>query len=150
MGKLIIMPSLERSTLLKHSARDMFALVGNVEAYPQFLPGCVSAQVEHAEGAQIRARLGFRVRGLADSFATENQLGDSDIRMRLIDGPFRQLDGQWHFTPLSDSACKVSLQLSLEFGSRLLEMTLTPLIDRAVNNVMDAFRLRADTVYGRS
>src|SRR3546814_13728901 len=57
---------------------------------------------------------------------------------------FRQLDGNWHFTPLGDTACKVSLQLSLEFGNRLMEMTLTPWIDRAVNNVMDAFRLRAD------
>src|SRR3546814_2159045 len=84
------------------------------------------------------------VKGLTDSFATENHLDDNLISMRLLDGPFRQLDGNWHFTPLGDTACKVSLQLSLEFGNRLMEMTLTPWIDRAVNNVMDAFRLRAD------
>ncbi|NGY06286.1 type II toxin-antitoxin system RatA family toxin [Solimonas terrae] len=143
------MPSLERSTLLKYSAQDMFVLVGNVEAYPQFVPGCVSARVEHVEGPQVRARLGFRVKGLSDSFATENHLDDNRIRMRLLDGPFRQLDGHWHFTPLTDSACKVSLQLSLEFGNRLMEMTLAPWIDRAVNNVMDAFRLRADALYGQ-
>src|SRR3546814_4665957 len=52
--------SLQRSTLLKYSAHDMFTLVGNIEAYPQFLPGCVSARVEHVEGPQVRARLGFR------------------------------------------------------------------------------------------
>ncbi|NKF23162.1 type II toxin-antitoxin system RatA family toxin [Solimonas marina] len=144
------MPSLERSALLRHSARDMFALVGDVEAYPQFLPGCTSARIEHAQGQQVRARLGFRVRGLSDSFATQNELGEHDIRMRLLDGPFRQLCGQWHFTALDERACKVSLQLSLEFGNRLLEMTLSPWIDRAVNNVMDAFRIRADTVYGRA
>lgn len=144
------MPSLERSTLLKYSAQDMFTLVGNVEAYPQFLPGCVSARVEHAEGSQVRARLGFRVKGLSDSFATENHLDKHQIRMRLLDGPFRQLDGNWHFTPLSESACKVSLHLSLEFGNRLMEMTLTPWIDRAVNSVMDAFRLRADVLYGKA
>lgn len=144
------MPSLERSTLLKYSAQDMFTLVGNIEAYPQFLPGCVSARVEHAEGPQVRARLGFRVKGLADSFATENHLDDNLIRMRLLDGPFRQLDGNWRFTPLGEAACKVSLQLSLEFGNRLMEMTLAPWIDRAVNNVMDAFRLRADALYGKA
>src|SRR3546814_2197062 len=113
----------------------MFTLVGNIEAYPQFLPGCVSARVEHVEGPQVRARLGFRVKGLTDSFATENHLDDNLISMRLLDGPFRRLDGNWHFTPLGDTACKVSLQLSLEFGNRLMEMTLTPWIDRAVNNV---------------
>jgi ribosome-associated toxin RatA of RatAB toxin-antitoxin module len=144
------MPSLERSTLLKHSARDMFALVGNVEAYPQFLPGCVSAHIERAEGRQVRARLGFRVRGLADSFSTENRLGDNDIRMQLLDGPFRRLEGQWRFTALGEDACKVSLQLSLEFGNRLMDLTLSPWIDRAVNNIMDAFRLRADRLYGKA
>src|SRR3546814_2563568 len=82
--------SLQRSTLLKYSAHDMFTLVGNIEAYPQFLPGCVSARVEHVEGPQVRARLGFRVKGLTDSFATENHLDDNLISMRLLDGPFRQ------------------------------------------------------------
>ena len=144
------MPSLERSTLLKYSAQDMFTLVGDVEAYPQFLPGCVSARVEHVEGPQVRARLGFRVKGLSDSFATENRLDDNRIHMRLLDGPFRQLDGHWLFLPLTDTACKVSLQLSLEFGNRLMEVTLAPWIDRAVNGVMDAFRLRADALYGKA
>src|SRR3546814_3768817 len=113
----------------------MFTLVGNIEAYPQFLPGCVSARVEHVEGPQVRARLGFRVKGLTDSFATENHLDDNLISMRLLDGPFRQLDGNWHFTPLGDTACKVSMQLRLQFGNRLREKTLTQWIDRAVNNV---------------
>jgi ribosome-associated toxin RatA of RatAB toxin-antitoxin module len=70
--------------------------------------------------------------------------------MRLLDGPFRQLDGHWLFLPLTDTACKVSLQLSLEFGNRLMEVTLAPWIDRAVNGVMDAFRLRADALYGKA
>src|SRR3546814_5984523 len=62
-------------------------------------------------------------RSLTDSFATENHLDDNLISMRLLDGPFRQLDGNWHFTPLGDTACKVSLQLSLEFGNRSEEHT---------------------------
>lgn len=144
------MPSLQRSSLLKYPARDMFALVGDVEAYPDFLPGCVSARVEHIDGPQVRARLGFRVKGLADHFATENHLDGNRIRMRLLDGPFRSLDGDWQFTPLGEEACKVSLQLSVEFGNRLMELTLTPWLDRAVNGVMEAFRLRADRLYGRT
>ena len=145
------MRSLERSTLLKFAAHDIYRLVGDVEAYPHFVPGCVSAQVEHADGPQVRARLGFRVKGLSDSFATENHHDDgSVIRMRLLEGPFRALDGHWQFQPLSEAACKVSLQLNLDFGNRLLETTLGPWIDRAVNSVMDAFRLRAEALYGRA
>ncbi|MGH8444607.1 MAG: type II toxin-antitoxin system RatA family toxin, partial [Solimonas sp.] len=96
-------------------------------------------------------RLGFRVKGLSDSFATENHLDDGNrIRMRLLDGPFRTLDGYWHFQPLSEGACKVSLQLQLDFGNRLMEATLGPWIDRAVGSVMDAFRLRAESLYGKA
>jgi ribosome-associated toxin RatA of RatAB toxin-antitoxin module len=149
------MPAVERSALLRFRAADMHQLVADIEAYPEFLPGCVSARIEQADAEWVRARLGFRVKGLSDSFSTENRNeplpdGASRIHMRLLDGPFRQLSGVWEFQPLADDACKVSLSLSLDFGNRLLESTLGPMIDRAVRGVMDAFRQRAETIYVRS
>lgn len=144
------MPTVERSALLRFRAEDMYALVGDIESYPAFLPGCVSACVEHDSGERVRARLGFRVRGLEDSFATENRLAANNrIDVELVDGPFRRLQGSWLFLPLAEDACKVSLRLSLEFGNRVLETALGPWIDRAVNNVIDAFRLRAEMLYGQ-
>ncbi|HSW14594.1 MAG TPA: type II toxin-antitoxin system RatA family toxin [Solimonas sp.] len=144
------MASLERSALLRFPAQEMYRLVGDIEAYPQFLPGCTSALVEHTEGDLVRARLGFRVKGLSDSFATENRLEEGRrIHMRLVDGPFRQLSGAWEFLPLGEDACKVTLKLSLEFGSRLLESSLSPWLDRAVNAIIEAFRQRAGSLHGR-
>ncbi|HEX4896412.1 MAG TPA: type II toxin-antitoxin system RatA family toxin [Solimonas sp.] len=147
------MAVVERSALLRFRAQDLYALVADVEAYPQFLPGCTAARVEHREEDRLRARLSFRVKGLSDSFATENQMtlgegGAPSIRMRLVDGPFRQLSGAWEFQPLGEGACKVSLRLSLEFGNRVLEASLGPWVDRAVNGLIDAFRLRAEALYG--
>ncbi|TXH04054.1 MAG: type II toxin-antitoxin system RatA family toxin [Nevskiaceae bacterium] len=143
------MPKLERTALLTYSAEELYRLVGDIESYPQFLPGCVSARVEHAEDTLVRARLGFRVKALSDSFATENRLEHgSRIHMTLLEGPFRQLSGAWEFQPLAERACKVTLRISLEFGSRVLESTLTPWIDRAVGSLIDAFRQRAAVVYG--
>lgn len=145
------MPKLERTALLTYSAEELYQLVGDVEAYPQFLPGCVSARVEHTEALLVRARLGFKVKGLTDSFATENRMEQGRrIQMNLLEGPFRQLSGVWEFHPLTERACKVTLRISLEFGSRMLESTLTPLIDRAVGNLIDAFRQRAESVYGKA
>jgi ribosome-associated toxin RatA of RatAB toxin-antitoxin module len=145
------MATLERSALLRFPAEAMYRLVGDIEAYPQFLPGCTAAAIEICEGERVRARLSFRVRGLSDSFATENLLeAGTRIRMRLVDGPFRQLVGAWEFLPLDERACKVTLKLSLEFGNRVLEATLGPWLDRAVNGVMDAFRRRAEALYGCS
>lgn len=142
------MRCVERSVLLRYSVQDMYALVRDIEAYPRFLPGCVTAKVEHDEGARVRARLGFRVKGLSDTFATENRLDGNRIEMRLLEGPFRELSGHWDFVALSERGCKVGLQISVDFGSRLLETTLSPFIDRAIGDVMDAFRRRAGALYG--
>lgn len=143
------MPTLERSALLAFSSDELYRLVGDIEAYPQFLPGCVSAQVEHAEAARVRARLGFRVKGLSDSFATENRLEQgSRIDMKLVDGPFRELSGAWEFFPLAEDACKVTLRVSVDFGSRVLEGTLSPWLGRAVSSIIDAFHRRAQDLYG--
>lgn len=144
------MPVVERSALLMFSADQMFRLVDDVESYPQFLPGCTGATIEHRDATRVRARVDFSVHGLSDRFATENvRVAGERIDMRLVHGPFSSLTGSWHFTALSERASKVSLKLSLEFGSPLLARTLAPWIDRAVNGVMDAFRRRAEQLYGR-
>lgn len=143
------MTPLERTALLSFSAEEMFSLVSDIEAYPQFLPGCVSARIESAEAELVQARLGFRIKGLNESFATQNRMIEGRrIEMKLLEGPFRRLSGVWEFLPLAEKACKVSLKLDLDFGSRLLEGTLGPLIDRAIGGIMDAFKARAGKLYG--
>ena len=148
------MRKLERSLLLPFSAPQLYRLVGDVESYPQFLPGCTSARVESREilpeGEILRAAVGFRVRGFSDRFASENRMRtDRSIEMRLLEGPFKSLAGSWDFQALGESGCKVSLRLSLEFGNKLLQASLAPWLDRAVASIMDAFRMRAEQLYGR-
>lgn len=145
------MPQLERFALLPYRAADLYRLVADIEAYPEFLPGCVSAAIEASAPDRLRARLGFRLRGIRDSFATDNELdGGTRIAMRLVEGPFRALAGAWEFRPLGESACRVQLSLQLEFGSRVLEGTLGPFLDPAVSRVMEAFRLRAGALHARA
>jgi ribosome-associated toxin RatA of RatAB toxin-antitoxin module len=149
------MRKLERSALMPFAAADLFGLVADVAAYPEFLPGCSSALIESdefVEGGErvVRARLGFRVSALSDSFATENRMQHGQrIQMRLLQGPFRQLEGVWEFRVLDERACKVSLALSVDFSSRIMEATLAPWMDRAVNGIIDAFRQRAEQRLGR-
>lgn len=148
------MARVERSALLAFDASRLLALVEDVERYPEFLPGCTAATVEQRDGACVRARLGFRIKGLADSFATENQtsLGDDGIhrlRMRLLQGPFRSLSGEWRFQPLGEGACKVSLAVDLDFGVRALEALFGKQLDQAVTGVIAAFKARAEALHGR-
>jgi ribosome-associated toxin RatA of RatAB toxin-antitoxin module len=70
------------------------------------------------------------------------------MSIRLIDGPFRRLEGMWRFKPLADNACKIEFQLSYEFSSKMLEKLIGPVFSQIANTLVDAFVKRAAQVYG--
>lgn len=147
------MVQLERSALMPFTPMQLLALVQDVPSYPSYMPGCVAAQVELADGAHTQAGLRFKFAGITESFTTENTVltypqGDCSLEMRLLRGPFKSLIGQWRFQPLGDEGCKVSLSVQLDWGTWSLGRLLAPQLDRAVGNVMQAFKLRADQLYG--
>jgi ribosome-associated toxin RatA of RatAB toxin-antitoxin module len=69
--------------------------------------------------------------------------------MRLVEGPFRRLEGYWRFEPLGDRGCKVSLTLEYEFSNRILSMVIGPVFNPIANNLVDAFYTRAAAIYGK-
>jgi len=145
------MTRVERSALLAFTPAQLFALVQDVTRYPEFLPGCVAAQVEQVDGPRTLASLRFRFAGMSESFATENlAVQTSDglhlLQMRLLKGPFKSLLGEWRFQPLGDTACKVSLTVDLEWGALSLGRLLAPQLERAIGNVMQAFKQRAESL----
>jgi ribosome-associated toxin RatA of RatAB toxin-antitoxin module len=142
------MALVKKSVLVAYSAQQMFALVDDVAAYPQFLPWCGGASVSEVEGDTVHATVHIDYHHIKQSFTTENvRQPPQRIDMKLKDGPFRHLDGSWLFVPLSDSACKIELQLHYEFSSRLLEKAVGPIFHYIANNFVDAFIHRAEKVY---
>jgi ribosome-associated toxin RatA of RatAB toxin-antitoxin module len=71
------------------------------------------------------------------------------MTLQLVDGPFRRLHGRWHFEPLDDRACKVSLELDFEFSNRLVAMLVGPVFESIGNDLVDSFRRRAESLYGK-
>lgn len=146
------MKTIHKSVLLWHSAHEMFALVTDIERYPQFLPWCDKGEVlEQVDGGMV-ARVGMAISGLRQSFTTRNtHEEDRKVCMELVDGPFSRLDGVWQFTPLGDGtqrACKVEFELSYGFSSSALAALVGPVFDRIAGSLVDAFVKRADQVYG--
>jgi len=143
------MPAINRSALLPYSQRQLFDLVNDVEAYPQYLEGCVGAQVLHRDEATMEARLDLARAGIAQSFTTRNRLQAPEcIVLELKEGPFDRFAGRWRFQALGDAACKVSLELDFAVRSSLLGAAATRLFDRVTNNLVDAVVRRARQVYG--
>ena len=139
------MPVILRSALVEHSASRMFALVNDVAAYPRRFDWCRQAQLlEEGEGRLV-ARLDLGVGGFYTWFTTENLLSPPHhIDMALRDGPFRRLQGRWEFHALDESACKVSLTLDFEPGSRLLGPVFTLGFQGLADRMVDDFVRVAD------
>ena len=143
------MARINRSALVMFSAEQMYHLVNDVVSYPQSLPGCVGSQVLVVSADSMVACVDVAKAGIHKSFTTRNQLlPGREIRMELLDGPFRQLSGGWRFTPLDEEACKVELSLEFEFSSRLIELAFGRIFTDLVGSMVQAFTLRAKEVYG--
>jgi ribosome-associated toxin RatA of RatAB toxin-antitoxin module len=141
--------TINRSALVPYTPQEMFALVSDVDTYPSFLPWCSAAQSLRRDDADVQARIDFSVGGVSKSFTTRNRfVGNEAIHMQLVDGPFRHLQGSWHFDPLGDDGCKISLNLEYDFSSRMVSMVTGPVFNKIANSLVDAFRKRAVEVYG--
>ena len=139
----------EKSVLVGHSARQMFDLVDAVEDYPKFLPWCDDAKVIHRDDTRTRATIHINYHGVTHSFTTENAKNPpQSMTIRLVEGPFKVLDGEWRFVELSPEACKVEFCLRYEFSSWLLEKLVGPVFSYIANTMVDAFVQRAEKVYG--
>lgn len=139
---------IDKTALVMHPAARMFHLVNDVARYPEFLPWCADTEIHEATGDQILASMDIAKGGVRHRLTTRNQLLLPDtIEMSLVDGPFRNLSGRWHFKSLDDNACKVILTLEFEFSGSLSRMTFGPVFNQAATTMVDAFCRRADELY---
>ena len=143
------MAVVEKSVLVAYSADEMFFLVDAVESYPQFLPWCAGAEVSHRDAETTRATLHINYRGVRQSFTTENRKeAPRRMSVRLVEGPFRILDGEWEFKALGDTACRIDFRLHYEFSSKVLEALIGPVFSHIANTMVDAFVRRAEKRHG--
>jgi len=145
----LTMAMVEKSVLIERSAQQMFDLVDDVEDYPGFLPWCSRSRVDFRDEQRTVATLHVHYRSVKTHFTTENEK-EIPLRMRikLIDGPFRRLEGFWYFKPLAENACKIEFRLSYEFSSKVFEKVIGPVFSQIANTFVDAFVKRADQCYG--
>lgn len=143
------MALVEKSVLIEHTVEQMFRLVDEVENYPMFLPWCSKTELKFRDSAKTVATLHINYHSVRSHFTTENDKHEfTAMHIRLVDGPFRQLEGHWRFKPLGDTACKIEFALSYEFSSKVFEKAIGPVFAHIANTFVDAFVRRAGQTYG--
>ena len=146
------MKTVHKSVLIWFSAEEMFALVTDVARYPEFLPWCDKSTVLSQSETAMNAEIGIAFGGIHQTFTTSNEhVPGREVHMKLVDGPFSRLDGQWKFIPLGgpqQRACKVELELNYGFDNPALRTLVGPVFDKIAGSLVDAFVKRAEDVYG--
>lgn len=143
------MATVEKSVLIGRSAEQMFDLVEGIEDYPRFLPWCDKTEVSFRDAQKTVATLHINFLGVRSHFTTDNDKAfPRQMNLKLVDGPFRQLEGRWVFVALAENACKIEFRLSYEFSSKMLEKVIGPVFNQIANTFVEAFVKRADEIYG--
>ena len=147
------MPKFEATRRVAHTPEQMFALVADIEKYPEFLPLCESLTVrsrkERDGRAVLVADMSIGYKAIRETFTTQVLLKPDEkaIDVKYIDGPFKYLSNIWRFEPASDG-CFVRFFIDYEFKSRILGAVMGSMFDRAFRMFAEAFERRADAIYG--
>lgn len=141
---------------VRHSADKMFALVADIEKYPEFLPMCedlvIRSQKQKDEKTLLMADMTVGYKMIREIFTTQVFLQPKEclIEAKYIDGPFRYLENRWRFVPdeKDPHSCTVEFFIDYEFKNKMLGLLMGSVFDIAFRKFTDAFEKRANEVYG--
>ncbi|MFA5899430.1 MAG: SRPBCC family protein [Hyphomicrobium sp.] len=149
------MPTFETTRRVAFTAEEMFAVVADVERYPEFVPLCESLSVTSREVGSthtvLTATMSVGYHAIRERFTSRVTLRPErrEIDVVKIDGPFARLTNRWRFRDVP-GGCEVHFYIDYAFGSRVLSMLMGAVFDKAVRKYTDAFENRARIVYGKS
>ena len=141
------MRELTRSALIGRPPELIYALINDIEAYPQFVPWCTRAVIKSRSEREIVATLGVRRGPLHTEFTTRNTLVPGrSVTMEHLRGPFKALHGIWTLTPIGDAGTRIELTLRFAFANRLTAAVFEPMFEETAGSLVDAFVARARSV----
>lgn len=148
------MPKFESTRRVNHSAEKMFALVADVEKYPEFVPLCETLRIKQRrerDGKQMLiADMAVGYKAIRETFTSQVLLDveNAQIRASYVDGPFKYLDNRWTFIDQKNGQSDVIFYIDYEFKSKMLGTVMGSMFDRAFRAFAEAFEKRADELYG--
>jgi ribosome-associated toxin RatA of RatAB toxin-antitoxin module len=148
------MRELNRNALVPYTPEQMFALVDDIPRYTEFLPWLSAAEELQRTESERVGRLTIARVGISGQFTTRNQVSPPGrLEMRLLDGPFKTLEGTWSFVPIVDAqgtvrGTNISLMMRFEFNNRMTELLLGKIFETSCDRLVSAFTQRAKALYG--
>ena len=150
------MPRFSNKRRVKHSAKEMFDLVADVERYPEFVPLCQSLKVRQRtagpDGTEtIVADMTVSFKLIRETFTSRVTLDRPNMKILVeyLRGPFSSMENRWTFEPRGDAASEVGFFIAYEFRNRMFALLMGAMFDAAFHRFAGAFEKRADVIYPR-
>lgn len=146
------MPIHAEKRTMPYSSQQMFDLVGDITAYPEFLPWCSAARIKKrmkkSQVEIIDADLVISFKVFREKFASRVTLipDQHKIDVVYLDGPFKYLNNHWQFNE-SNGGCEVDFFVDFEFKSKVLQTLIGMVFSEAMLRIVGAFETRAKFLY---
>ncbi|MBU0824805.1 MAG: type II toxin-antitoxin system RatA family toxin [Alphaproteobacteria bacterium] len=142
------MPRHHETRVLPYSDEQMFALVTDIERYPEFLPWVIALRIRSDSEHEAVADMIVGFKGLRESFSCRvHKDRPRAVTVSYIDGPMRHLSNEWQFAPVEGGGCRVDFMVDFAFRSRMFEALAGQMFDKALRKMIAAFETRADDLY---
>jgi coenzyme Q-binding protein COQ10 len=134
--------------IVPYSPDQMFALVADVERYPEFLPWCVATRIRSREENVFTADLIAAFAAFREQYTSRVNLDPAakTIVIEYLDGPFEHLTNRWHFVGI-EAGCEIDFDIDFRFRSRTLETLISGVFTRAIRKMTESFEQRAHKLY---
>jgi coenzyme Q-binding protein COQ10 len=145
------MISHRETRIVPYPAELMYAVVADVEKYPQFLPWVVALRVLSRREGGLTAEMAVGYGTLRERYTSEVTLDPASRRIDVVQtkGPFKTLENHWRFTP-SGEGCEITFSILFEFKSRLLHSVAGAKFEKVMLKMADAFEARAKNIQAAS
>jgi len=145
------MPGIREKRVLPYTCEQMFDLVADVARYPEFLPWVIATRIRSDSTTEMSADMLVGFKAIREKFTSRvEKQRPHHLETFYIDGPLRDLDNNWRFTPTSGGGCEIDFCVDFTFRSAVFEALAGQYFDRAFRKMVGAFETRADALYGSS
>ena len=152
------MPTHSELRRVPYAPDQVYDLVADIEAYPEFLPWTAGARIrgrrplplEVGAGEIVDAEMIIAFKVFRERFGTRATLRPEARRIDVayVDGPFKYLTNRWRFVDNEDGSTTIDFFVDFEFKSFVLQGLIGAVFNEAMQRVVRAFEQRAEHLYG--
>ncbi|HBN22374.1 MAG TPA: ubiquinone-binding protein [Holosporales bacterium] len=144
------MPQFKDNQLLPFTPQQLYAMVLDIEKYPDFLPWCTRSEIiERLDGEnKLYASVSAGYALYSETYLSKVLFQDAKkIEATYIEGPFKNLHTLWRFNE-NPKGCEILFSVDFEFEAGLLNSVAKYMFTQVTEKMVEAFVERAHVLYG--